>query len=87
MEKLKKVTKKLIIRLPRYDDHWMYLVKKDLNLFYFKDRAHKREYTLEEATELIKKASWTVYTAENDIDIKIIATNPEMKKPSLKNIK
>jgi hypothetical protein len=73
LKRLKDITKKLIIRLPRYDDHWMYLLKKDLGFFYFKDRDHKREYTLKEAIELVYNADWTINIAQNDIDIKIIA--------------
>lgn len=73
LSRLKSITNKLIIRLPRYDDHWMYLVKKDLGLFYFKDCDHKREYILKEAIELIESAGWTIASAQNDIDIKIVA--------------
>ncbi len=74
LEHIKKITKKIIIRLPRYDDHWMYLVKKDLGLFYCKDADHKREYVLEYAVELVKSCGWYVEIALNDIDIKILAT-------------
>jgi len=73
LENLQKITNKLIIRLPRYDDHWMYLVKKDIGLFYFKDADHKREYTLQDAIAEVEKAGWNVTTALNDIDIKIVA--------------
>jgi len=72
LHKIKSITDKIIIRLPRYDDHWMYLVKKDLGLFYFKDADHKREYTLKESTDLIEASGWKIQTALNDIDIKIV---------------
>lgn len=73
LENIKKITKKVIIRLPRYDDHWMYLVKKDLGFYYFKDADHKKEYTLIEAVDLVESAGWIVDIALNDIDIKIVA--------------
>jgi len=73
LENLKKCTNKLIIRLPRYDDHWMYLVKKDLGMFYFKDKDHKREYTLQDAVTLVKSSGWKIEKAVNDVDIKIVA--------------
>ncbi|MFH1550681.1 MAG: class I SAM-dependent methyltransferase [Planctomycetota bacterium] len=72
LENVKKITSKIIIRLPRYDDHWMNLVKKDLGMFYFKDADHKREYILSEAIELVESAGWKVAIALNDIDIKIV---------------
>lgn len=74
LRKVKKVTDKIVVRLPRYDDHWMYLVKKDLGFFYYKDRDHKREYTLEEAVDLVEDAGWRVESAQNDVDVKIVAT-------------
>ena len=73
LENLHSITKKIIVRLPRYDNHWMYLVKKDLGLFYFKDADHKKEYTLSEAKHLVESAEWDVKIALNDIDIKIVA--------------
>lgn len=73
LENLKKCTNKLIIRLPRYDDHWMYLVKKDLGMFYFKDLDHKREYTLQDAIMLVRSSGWNIEKAVNDVDIKIVA--------------
>jgi len=73
LESIKRITKKIIVRLPRYDDHWMYLVKKDLGLFYYKDRDHRREYTLQEAVDLTQSAGWRVEAALNDVDIKIVA--------------
>ncbi|MFZ5365199.1 MAG: class I SAM-dependent methyltransferase [Patescibacteria group bacterium] len=74
LENLKNITRKLIIRLPRYDDHWMYLVKKDLGMFYYKDHDHKNEYTLRTAVDLVEKSGWRVQTALNDVDVKIVAT-------------
>lgn len=74
LENMKTITNKLIIRLPRYDDHWTYLVKKDLGLDYFKDYDHKEEYTLETAIDLVKKAGWHVDIALNDVDVKMVAT-------------
>lgn len=73
LRKLKKITQKVIIRLPRYDDHWMYLVKKDLGMFYYKDRDHRREYTIKTAKDLIEGTGWEIITSINDVDIKIIA--------------
>lgn len=70
---LKKITPKIIVRLPRYDDHWMFLVKKDLGFDYFKDSDHRREYTLTEAVKEIERSGWNVTIANNDIDIKIVA--------------
>lgn len=74
LKKIKHITEKIIIRLPRYDNHWMILVKKDLGMFYFKDRDHKQEFTLESAKNLIECAGWKIIKAFNDIDIKIIAS-------------
>jgi len=74
LNRVKEITSKIIVRLPRYDDHWMYLVKKDLGMFYFKDGDHKAEYTLETAIDLLKGAGWEIEQALNDIDIKIVAT-------------
>jgi len=73
LEKLKSITKKIIVQLPRYDKHWWYLVKKDLGLFYFKDEDHKQEFTIETAKNLIQESGWKVLVAYNDVDIKIIA--------------
>ena len=73
LRKLQGITKKIIIRLPRYDDHWMYLVKKDLGMFYFKERDHKQEYIIKTAKELIQSTGWKIIMSLNDIDIKIIA--------------
>jgi len=73
LEKLKSITKKIIVQLPRYDNHWWYLVKKDLDLFYFKDEDHKQEFTIETAKNLIQESGWKVLVAYNDVDIKIIA--------------
>ncbi|MFX1375559.1 MAG: hypothetical protein ACFFA0_07090 [Promethearchaeota archaeon] len=53
----------------------MYLVKKDLGMFYFKDRDHKQEYTIGTARELIQHSGWKIITSLNDIDIKIIAVS------------
>jgi hypothetical protein len=73
LKRAKSISLKIIVRLPRYDDHWMYLVKKDLGLFYYKDGDHKKEYTLKEAIELVESSGWKIQTALNDIDIKILA--------------
>lgn len=73
LERMAGITDKIIIRLPRYDDHWMYLVKKDLGMFYFKDHDHKDEYTLKKAVELVESAGWKIQTALNDVDVKIVA--------------
>lgn len=74
LQNIRKITKKIIVRLPRYDDHWHYLVKKDLGLFYYKDRDHKKEFILETAKKLVQDAGWDIKLALNDIDIKILAT-------------
>lgn len=79
LNKIKKVTKKIIVRLPRYDNHWMNMVKKDLGLYYYKDRDHKQEFTLESAIELIESTGWNIITALNDVDIKIVATINQKK--------
>lgn len=73
LKKIKNNTKKIIVRLPRFDNHWMTLVKKDLGIFYFKDPDHKTEYTLETAINLIENSGWNILKAINDIDVKIVA--------------
>ncbi len=73
LQSIKQITNKIIVRLPRYDDHWTYLVKKDLGLFYYKDHDHKREYVLDDARELITSAGWKLARILNDVDIKIVA--------------
>lgn len=73
LNNVKKITDKVIIRLPRYDNHWMYLVKKDLGMFYFKDADHKREYTLKEAIKFVESCGWQVEQALNETDVKILA--------------
>lgn len=50
------------------------MVKKDLGLYYYKDRDHKQEFTLESAIELIESTGWNIIVALNDVDIKIVAT-------------
>lgn len=75
LKKIKAITKKIIVRLPRYDNNWMNLVKKDLGMYYYKSRDHKQEFTLESAIKLIESADWSIRKAFNDIDIKIIATS------------
>ena len=57
----------------------MYLVKKDLGMFYFKDKDHKQEFTLDSAIKLIQGSGWNVVKAFNDIDIKIVATINNIK--------
>jgi len=74
LQNIRKITRKIIVRLPRYDDHWHYLVKKDLGIFYYKDSDHKQEFTLETAKKLLQDAGWDIKIALNDVDIKILAT-------------
>ncbi len=73
LRRIRKITSKIIVRLPRYDDHWWYLVKKDLGLFYYKSRDHRREYTIKSAIKLIESTDWNITKSLNDVDIKIVA--------------
>ncbi|GAJ13001.1 unnamed protein product, partial [marine sediment metagenome] len=74
LHNIKKITNKIIVRLPRYDNDWMKLVKKDLGMYYYNDLDHKQEFTQESAEELVRGAGWKIITSLNDVDIKILAT-------------
>ena len=72
LRRIKRIADRIIVRLPRYDNHWMYLIRKDLGIFYFKDQDHKREYTVHDAISLVESSGWVVRKALNDVDIKIM---------------
>ncbi|TSA45610.1 class I SAM-dependent methyltransferase [bacterium] len=60
LKKIKPLSDKILIRVPMLDRDWLPLYKKQLDLFYFCDKTHYTEYTLETFKEEMTQAGLVI---------------------------
>lgn len=60
LKNIKSLSDKILIRVPMLDRDWLPLYKKQLGLFYFCDKTHYTEYTLETFKEEMTQAGLVV---------------------------
>lgn len=72
LKRLHKITNKIIVKLPRYDRCWQKMMKKDLAMFYYDDRDHKREFDEEDIKQFLEENGWKIIYFEPNIDLRAI---------------
>lgn len=61
LKSLRKISPKILIRVPMLNRSWIDLYKKELGLEYRLDKTHKKEYTFENFTKEMENAGLKIY--------------------------
>lgn len=73
LARLREVAPRLIIKVPRTDSSWKKVMKKDLGIFWYDDKDHKREYTWDIILKELELGGWTPVKKETGLDLRIVA--------------
>ncbi|HAZ10424.1 MAG TPA: hypothetical protein DCY56_04885 [Candidatus Omnitrophica bacterium] len=73
LKKLNAIAKKVLIRVPNFDNNWILGVKKDLKMEYFLDPQHRREYVVDSIKKELNNTGWIIESMEASTEIRIMA--------------
>jgi len=73
LNSLAKRIRRLLVKVPLVDAHWMKLVKRDIGMFWMDDADHRREYTEDLLRRQLEASGWQVNEMIRGYDLRATA--------------
>ncbi|HKZ36629.1 MAG TPA: class I SAM-dependent methyltransferase [Chryseolinea sp.] len=73
LKRLRCITSRVIIKVPRVDSGWKKLMKKDLGMFWLDDADHRKEYTWDILLWELDQSGYVPVKKETGLDLRVVA--------------